>query len=51
MYNQECALYGFNHHNLTNEHYYEQFNDKVDVGEATSITRQHRDKMEYTAQG
>ena len=22
LYNQECALYGFNKHNLTNERYY-----------------------------
>ena len=32
VYNQECALYGFNQHNLTNEHYYEQFGTNVYVG-------------------
>ena len=41
IYNQDCALYGFEHHNLTNEQYYAIFNDKVDVVEAIGITRQH----------
>ena len=40
FYDQDCALYGFRKHNLTNEHYYEQFNIKVDVEEAIVITRQ-----------
>ena len=47
VYDQECALYGFHKHNLTNEHYYERFNTKVDVGESIGITRQHRVLMEY----
>ena len=31
-YKPECALYGFNQHNLTNEQSYERFNTKVDFG-------------------
>ena len=50
VYNQEVVLYGFNKHNLTNEQYYEQFNTKVDVGEAIGITRQHCVLMEDTVQ-
>ena len=50
MYNQECALYGFNKHNLTNGQYYEKFNTKIDVGEAINITRKHHVLMEYMAQ-
>ena len=38
VYNQECALYGFNQHNLTNEQHYERLNTKVDVVEAIGIT-------------
>ena len=50
VYDKECALYGFNQHNLKNEQYYERFNANIDVGEAIGITRQHRFLMEYTAQ-
>ena len=50
VYNQECSLYGFLQHNLTNVHYYEQFNTKVDVEESISITRQHRVIKEDTTQ-
>ena len=50
MYNPECALYGFNQHNLTNEQFYDRFNTKVDVGEVIGITRQHRVIMEDMAQ-
>ena len=50
VYNKECALYGFNQHNLTNEQYYEVFNTKVDVGEDIGIISQQRVLMEYTAQ-
>ena len=50
LYNQECELYGFNQQNLTNEQYYDQLNTKIDVGEATGITRQHHVLVEYTAQ-
>ena len=32
VYNQECAIYGFQQHNLKNEKYYDLFNYKVDVG-------------------
>ena len=45
VYDQECALYGLHQHNLKNEQYYEQFNAKVDVVEAISITIQHRVKI------
>ena len=50
MYNQKCALHGFNQHNLTNENYYYQSNSKVDVGETIGITRQYRLIMEDTSQ-
>ena len=50
VYNQECALYGFNQHNLINEQYYEKFNTKFDVGEAIYITRKHHVPMEDKAQ-
>ena len=50
VYNQVCSLYCLHQHNLTNEHYYEIFNTKVDVGEAIVITRQHHVLMEYMAQ-
>ena len=50
MYNQECALYGYQQHILTNEQYYERFNTKVDVGEAIGITSPHFVLMEDMAQ-
>ena len=50
VYNQECALYGFLQHTLTNEQYYERFHTKVDVGESIGITRQHCILMEDMAQ-
>ena len=51
LYNQECTLYGFHQHNLTNEQYYERLNTKVDVGESISITMQHRVLMEDMSHG
>ena len=50
MYYQECALYGFQQHNLKNEQNYERFNTKVYAGEYIGITRQHRVLTEDTAQ-
>ena len=50
VYDQECAFYGFNQQNLTNEQYYDQFNTRVDVGEDICITIQHCSIMEDTAQ-
>ena len=50
MYDQNCALYRFNQQNLTNEQYYEQFNNNVDVVLAIGTTIQHHVIMEYTAQ-
>ena len=50
MYNQECALYIFQQHNLTNKLYYERFSAYVDVGEVIGIKIQHRFLMEGTAQ-
>ena len=41
LYDQECGFYGFNKHNMTNEHYYEWFNTYVDVGEAIGIELFH----------
>ena len=38
VYDQECALYGFNQHNLINEQYYSQFNTNVGVVEAIRKT-------------
>ena len=38
VYNQDCALYGFNQQNLTKKHHYERFNTKVNISEAISLT-------------
>ena len=50
VYNQECSIYVFNQHNLTNEQHDERLNTKVDVVEDIGITRQHRVLTEDTAQ-
>ena len=50
VYYQECALHGFQQHNLTSEQYYELFNIKVDAGEYIGITLKHDVLMEDTAQ-
>ena len=50
MNNQECELYGFQEHNLTNEQYYEQFDKNTYVGEYIGITRQHYVLMENMTQ-
>ena len=50
VYDQECALHGFQQHNLNNKQYYDRFNTKFDVLEAISITRQHRFLKEDTSQ-
>ena len=49
VYDKECGMYGFNHHNFTNEQYYEKFNDAVDFVEAIGKIIQHRFLMEDTA--
>ena len=50
VYGQECSLYGFRQHTLTNKQYCQCFNTKVDVGILIFITIQHCDLMEGTAQ-
>ena len=39
VYVQECEIYIFQQHTLTNEQYYGSFNKKVDVGVSIGITR------------
>jgi hypothetical protein len=41
VYNQELLFYSFKHEILLNPQWYEQFNTKVDVGEATGVTQHH----------
>jgi hypothetical protein len=50
VYEQECALYSFSQHSLTNEQWYERFNTKIDVGSAIGVTRQHKVLLEHTSQ-
>ena len=50
VYAQEISLYGFHKNILTNYHWYDRFNTKVDVGIAIGITRQHDVLMEWTSQ-
>ena len=50
VYAQEISLYGFHKNILTNDHWYDRFNTKVDVGIAIGITRQHDVLMEWTSQ-
>ena len=50
VYGQDCARYRIQPHNLTNKHYYEQFNTIVGVDKAIGITRQHYILLENTAQ-
>ena len=50
VYEQECALYTFAQHTLSNEQWYERFNTKVDVGNAIDVTRQHRVFLEHQSQ-
>ena len=50
VYKQELSLYGFHQNVLTNDHWYEKFNTKVDVGDAIGVTRDHQVLMEWTLQ-
>ena len=50
VYNQELGFYAFQKETLSNQQWYEQFNTKVDVGEAIGTTRQHKVLLESVAQ-
>ena len=48
---QEQSFYSFRQaENMSNPHWYERFNTKVDVGEAIGVTRQHKALLEYVTQ-
>ena len=50
VYEQEFSLYSFHLNVLTNDQWYENFNTKVDVGDAIGFTRDHEVLMEWTSQ-
>jgi hypothetical protein len=47
---QELSFYSSRQDTLSNPQCYEQFNTKVDVGDAIRVTRQHKVLLEYVAQ-
>jgi hypothetical protein len=49
-YDQELSFYSFNQESLSNPQWYEQFNTKVDVGEAIGVTQQHEVLLDCVAQ-
>ena len=49
VYNQELGFYAFRQDTLSNPQWYEQFNIKVDAGEAIFVTQQHKVLLEYVA--
>ena len=48
VYENECALYGFQQNELSNQTWYEKFNTKSEIGAAIGVTRQHRVLLEHT---
>jgi hypothetical protein len=50
VYDQELSFYSFRQETLSNPHWYERFNTKVDVGDAIGVTRHHKVLLEYVAQ-
>jgi hypothetical protein len=50
LYDQELKFYSFKQDNLSNPHWYECFNTKVDVSGAIGVTCQHKVLLEYVAQ-
>jgi hypothetical protein len=49
-YDQEMSFYCFRKEALSNPHWYQIFNTKVDVRETIGVTRQHNDLVEYVEQ-
>ena len=47
VYEQEVAFYSFQQGQSTNDHWYEKFNTRVDVGDAIGITRQHKALLNF----
>jgi hypothetical protein len=50
VYDQEISFYLFKQDNMSNPHWYERFNTKVDVSGDRGVTRQHKVLLEYVAQ-
>jgi hypothetical protein len=50
VYDQELSFYSSKKDNLSNPHWYECFNTKVDVNVAIGVTHQHKVLLEYVAQ-
>jgi hypothetical protein len=50
VYDQELSFYSFRQETLSNPQWYEQFNTKVDVGDAIGVACQHKVLLEYVAQ-
>jgi hypothetical protein len=49
VYDQELSCYSVTQENLSNPHWYELFNIKVDISRAIMVTRQHKVLLEYVA--
>jgi hypothetical protein len=50
VYDQELSFYSFKQETLSNPHWYERCNTKVDVCEAIGVTRHHKVLLDYVAQ-
>jgi hypothetical protein len=50
VYDQELSFYSFKQETLSNPHWYERLNTKVDFSEAIGVTRQHKVLLDYVAQ-
>ena len=50
VYKQEHAFYTFHQETMSNAQWYEKFNTQVDVGEAISVTHQHKVLLEFVVQ-
>jgi hypothetical protein len=50
VYDQELLFYSFNQETLSNPQWYERSNTKVDVSEASGVTRQHKVLLDNVSQ-
>ena len=50
IYDQELNFYTFHSGPMTNTHWYEHLNTKVDVFESIGVTRKHKELLEYVVQ-
>ena len=50
VFKKECSIYSFSHNTLSNDQWYERFNNKIDIVSYIGVTWQHQVLLYHVAE-